>query len=792
MRKAMVGRDGRRAGSLGGMAALSAVVLASAAAAQTQGPESRMSESRGGWGGFEEIVVTAQKREESLHSVPMSIAAASGEALLRRGITAVSDLPRLVPGFTLQEGAFNSTSFTLRGIGFFNSDLSTPPAVTVYVDEAPLPYPAMTKLAAFDLERVEVLKGPQGTLYGQNATGGLVNYISARPTDDFTAGADLTYGRFNRIQLGGFVSGPLSDTVRVRLALQGRRGDPWQQSITRPGDELGRIRELQGRGTLEWTPSERWTSRLTFTFTADRSHSIAAQFVGTDLNAPELAPPGFANFPVINKPRAADWSPVRVDSNTPFPYESDSTLFHATWRNDYELAEAITFTSLTSYADMDMEYGQDTDGTPFHIHEVIDQNGQIRHFFQEFRLAGAMDRFHWLVGANYTHDKVHDEQLDFFRDKDLCNIFTGINPDAYCDKGLLLGDMRVNTYGLFGRGEFNLTESLSVEGALRYNIDRRRFENCAITVTSHFADYWNLFRGMADPLTEVGDCYILDTANNLQPLDMVRERLNDNTLSWRAGLNWSVTPETLLYANLSKGYKAGHVPVVGAATVDQLAPVPAESVLAYEAGVKAGFLDGRMQVNAAGFYYDYKRKQLRGALLDPAFGPLEALVSIPESHAWGGELQVILNPVRGLVIDSATTYVRTEIDSFVGFDAFANFADHSGTAFPFAPKWQSVNNIDYEFPLSDRMTGFVGGSLTYNSKTYSGVGEEERLRIDDFLLVDLRAGVELGDGRYRIWAWGKNITNEYYWNNVFAYGNSVSRYVGQPATYGLSFAYRFK
>src|SRR5262245_356158 len=140
----------------------------------------------------EEIVVTAFKREQSVNTVGISITAATGEVLRLRDITSVADLTRLVPGLTIQDSGFNSTSFTLRGVGFFNSDLSTPPAVTVYVDEAPLPYPAMTKLAAFDLARVEVLKGPQGTLFGQNATGGAVNYIAAKPTEVFEAGADVT------------------------------------------------------------------------------------------------------------------------------------------------------------------------------------------------------------------------------------------------------------------------------------------------------------------------------------------------------------------------------------------------------------------------------------------------------------------------------------------------------------------------------------------------------------------------------------------------------------------------
>src|SRR3984957_789138 len=139
---------------------------------------------------IEEITVTAQKWEQSADTVGMPITAATGEVLKERRITSVADLPRLVPGFTIQQSDFNSTSFTLRGVGFFNSDLATPPAVTLYVEQAPLPYPAMTKLAAFDLARVEVLKGPQGTLFGQNATGGAVNYIAAKPTAEFAAGLD--------------------------------------------------------------------------------------------------------------------------------------------------------------------------------------------------------------------------------------------------------------------------------------------------------------------------------------------------------------------------------------------------------------------------------------------------------------------------------------------------------------------------------------------------------------------------------------------------------------------------
>jgi outer membrane receptor protein involved in Fe transport len=740
---------------------------------------------------IDEIIVTAEKWEQSADTIGMSITTATGEMLQERGITSVMDLTRLVPGLTIQQSSFNSTSFTLRGVGFFNSDLDTPPAVTVYVDEAPLPYPAMTKLAAFDLERVEVLKGPQGTLFGENATGGAVNYIAAKPTEAFAAGVDASYGRFNRLQVGGFVSGPITDELEARIAVQGERGDPWQESITRAGDELGKIRELQGRATLEWHPEAQFASRLTFTSTYDGSDSLAAQFIYPTVSIPALAVPGLLTFPVVNQPRAADWSPLRPDTNTPFPYASDTTLYQMSWRNDYRLRDDVTFTSLTSYAGFQMAYGQDPSGTPFFIDDVMDRDGRVSAFYQELRVAGRQGKVNWLLGANYSYDDVKDEPLEFFGEEDLSHLFESVNPQAYGDESLFPARMRAQTDAAFGRVEYNANDRLMLEGGARYNSDRRTFDNCSIAVTQHFVNFWNLFRQGAQPLTEVGDCYVLDPAKGLQPVDDVHNVLNQDSVSWRTALNWTARPGLLLYANASKGYKAGAVPVLAASTVDQFKPVPQESLLAYEAGFKASLFDRRVQFNASAFYYDYKDKQLRGAELDPTFGPLEALVSIPKSHVQGVEAQLIARPIEGLTLDTSATFLETEIDQFIGFNALAHFGNQAGTSFPFTPKWQSITNIDYAFPLSPSMNGFVGGSLTYNSNTFAGVGALDLMRIDSFTLLDLRAGLDFSNGHYRIWVWGKNVTDEYYWSNVFANGDAIARFVGQPATYGISLSARF-
>ena len=192
--------------------ALAIGLMPSSALARSADPAPAASDAIDG-----EIIVTATKRSESVNDVPMSISAATGDALLSAGIRSADDLGKIVPGFTFTQSAYSTPVYSLRGVGFYNYDIASTPTVTVYQDEAPLAFSAMSRGAGFDLERVEVLKGPQGLLFGSNSTGGAVNYVAARPTNEFKAGLDAGYGRFDAWELGGFVSGPLGDNAGVRL-----------------------------------------------------------------------------------------------------------------------------------------------------------------------------------------------------------------------------------------------------------------------------------------------------------------------------------------------------------------------------------------------------------------------------------------------------------------------------------------------------------------------------------------------------------------------------------------------
>src|SRR5882757_8638408 len=221
------------------LASFSAFTIAAGAAELTGNDSDPGSSTLGGRApagdqGLEEIIVTADKRSESINKVPLAITALSGNALQDQNIHSVQDLALVIPGFTYAASLLDTPVYSLRGVGFYETTLAAYPDVSIYVDQVPLPFPVLTQSVSLDLERVEVLKGPQGVLFGQNSTGGAINYIAAKPTEEFHAGINLGYGRFNDVTVSGFISAPITSTLRTRLSFQTEHSSPWQRSYYQP------------------------------------------------------------------------------------------------------------------------------------------------------------------------------------------------------------------------------------------------------------------------------------------------------------------------------------------------------------------------------------------------------------------------------------------------------------------------------------------------------------------------------------------------------------------------------
>jgi iron complex outermembrane recepter protein len=329
----------------------------------------------------QDIVVTAQKREQSLNSVGMSITAVTGDQLIKQGITDTADLVKIVPGFNFTQSAYSTPVYTIRGVGFQETSLGVSPAVSVYVDEIPLPFPAETVAAGLDLERVEVLKGPQGTVYGENSTGGAVNYIAAKPTARPEAGFDLSYGRFNTADLQGFVSGPITDTLRARLAVRALEGGDYQKSYTSSAT-LGKRDQLDARLLLDWRPVERLKMSLNLNGWRDRSDTPAPQLLGiTPSNASAVIDPAITGYPIApHNDRAAGWD---VDQSL----RRDNRFYQGSLRGDYDVGGDVTLTSISAYQHYRRYQPQENDGTPYRNSFVL-ATGHIGTFFQELRVSG--------------------------------------------------------------------------------------------------------------------------------------------------------------------------------------------------------------------------------------------------------------------------------------------------------------------------------------------------------------------------------------------------------------------
>ncbi|WP_037491482.1 TonB-dependent receptor [Sphingobium indicum] len=737
----------------------------------------------------QDIIVTATKRSENLSQVPMSITAVSGETLQQKGITNVQDLTKITPGLTYVDSGTGVPVFSLRGVGFYDTSVGARPTVSVYLDEAPLPFSIMSAGAAFDLERVEVLKGPQGTLFGQNATGGAINYVAAKPTSTPKAGVDLSYGRFKDYTVGGFLSGPLTSNLNARIAFRTEQSGDWQKSYTRVGDTLGQKNFLQGRAILEWKP----TSDLTLTLDAngfvDKSDTLAARYTQLFVSVPSALPivPLITTYPTApGSSRFADWDP-NVD------YAKDNRFIQTTLRANWDVTDDISLVSLTSYSHMNVHQVADQDGTALQ-NAISDTNAKISSVSQEVRLSGHEAALRWMIGANYARDNVTEN--DIFQTN---YSSSGQSlPTGPFGGGVLYGVQKFDTKAAFGNLDLDLGRKLTLHGGVRYTQADLAYQGCAKdidgTEAASFGTLVNIIRGSIG-LSPVAfapqGC--LSVNANLEP-GLVVGQLNQHNVSWRAGLDWNPADRLLFYFNVSRGYKGGSASPIPALRQEQYQPITQESVLAYELGFKASIIRGTLDANGALFYYDYTNKQLKGRIItDPnVFGPLETLVNVPKSRIQGAEFQINAYPIPGLSVSVGGTYINSKVTSdFENYTLVQSITNFKGQRFPYTPMYQAILDMDYRWAVGRSLTAFVGGNLSYRSKTTAGFGTESILQVKGYPLLDLQAGIEGPGKRWRVTLYGHNVTNQYYWTNVTKQNDFAVQLPGMPVTYGIQLSSRF-
>jgi len=774
---------------------------------------------------LETVIVSARRIEQTANDVGMGVQAFTGEQLERLRIADVEDLTLVVPGFTVAQSYQGVPTYTLRGIGFNTINLSATSTVGTYVDEVAYPYPIMNAGPVFDLQRVEVLKGPQGTLYGRNTTAGLINMVTNKPTDEFQAMLRGEVGNYETANLEAMASGPLFDHAAGRISLRREySGEGWQKANS-SGGKVGEVDRLGLRAALALAPTEHLAIDLVYNGWRNDSDTLAAQGAGLSISTMDSAfnAPGLVDYLQSNAPNGnneADWAPRSVrsaDIGTGLglggDLEEDSSLDTFAVRVAYELDESTRLISLSSYQDLERNALVDFGGVPYEI-LLQDLHGTIESFSQELRVEGETDSTTWLAGAYYASDEILDSNRTLLGDNanvgliravTLSFLSSPLNAGGYTAEEASQAfrtfrdeaDLDVDSWSVFGSLSHELRQGLSLTAGLRYTEDSLDYGGCSrdfngnmlpnVNVTSR-ALFLQTYGVLADEIGQ-GDCNTFDPETG--SFGLVESQTDEDNIAWRLGLDWFVQPETLLYASIAQGYKAGNTPVNAANISTQNAPVGQEKLLAYELGIKATLLDQRMQLNSAVFYYDYDDKQLAIYFADPIFTVLARLSNIPDSHAYGLDTELTWRLTNELTAVGAVTLLHTEVEDFVGIDGAGEPRDYDGADFLYSPEAIGSLALLYNRPLDNTLGFGMQLSGRYQTEAEGDLEASEEARIDDYGLLNAGLSLYSLDQRWEVALWGANLTDEYYWLAVTQNANTWVRLPGKSRTYGATFTYRF-
>lgn len=727
---------------------------------------------------LEEIVVTAQKREQNLQDVGISVTAFSGSQLRALGLEDTIDLESQTPGLLIGEygGAGATTTMNIRGVAQldFADHQESPNAV--YMDGAYVSFIGGVNVSMFDLERVEVLRGPQGTLFGRNATGGLVHLITKKPTEEFEAYADLSYAEYDKIHSQAAISGPFSEAARGRLSFSSEHHDGYYDNLT--GEDIVENAAINIRGQLDVDLSDSVNVLLNARYSDTNNvnagvyHQVgAAPNPNNDglvekiteanrglldafcTNAINLAP-------TVTPPRGSDCF-GNVENEDVFTVSPDTIgyfdreLFGFTGAVSWELSDSVMLTSITDYQTIDKAYLEDNDSTPlpmatFHQEQDADQ------ISQEIRLNGDTGLLEWVLGGYYLNidsDARQQVVLSFF-DLDFYDDFSH----------------ETESWAVFGQAEYALTDQFSIIGGLRWTEDEKEIDllnDCLDTDAFGFG----------------GTCVAFGVAVDTR---IVGGR-SDGDWAGKIALNYQPNDDWLWHIGVTRGNKGGALnATVGAGAGVNLASlqIKPETLVSYEGGFKATFADGRARLNASVFYYDYEDYQAYN------FIGVAVVLFNADAELVGGEVELQATPVEGLDLALGLAYVDTEVKGVLL--PSGRVADQE---MPFAPEI-SINGLAaYEWPAFNGKLRLQGDFNYVDSRFYSTVNHPV-LSDEDYFLANARLTYTNQDDTWDVSVFVNNLTDVertvYNFDLSFGAGGYGIESYAPPRWVGGSVGYRWR
>lgn len=706
---------------------------------------------------LEEIIVTSQKREERLQDTPVSVTAFTGNVIRELGLTNSVDIAQQTPGLSIGTpvGEGNNPSITLRGVGLNDFNDNNEGTVAVYMDEVYLGSLAGQTFQLFDLERVEVLRGPQGTLYGRNATGGLVHFISRKPSEEVDMYMEATYGRYDQIKLEGAVGGPITDMIQARLAVAYNKADGYVEN--RIGPDTNESDNLAGRLMVNFNLNE--SLSLLLNAHGAKSDVIAAAYqhqgTGLDLNGGPcttgLALAGqctdFFGY------RDTDGDPWAGEYNRQGRLKLDTFGFSGTLTWDF--ADGMTLTSITAYEDVEKFHQEDTDMSP---NDILFPTFELdaKQFSQEVRINGASERFNWVVGAYYYDQDIHMPQALRFG--------VDLDPTFYLDT---LAQQDTRSIAGFAQVEYDITPQFGILLGGRYTDERKKYDYVQIDRLGGVAG-----TPPGTVLLEINEALLGDLAV-----------FDKGVFSGKAGLNWRPNDDVLAFASVSRGFKSGGFNAGFTSAPPERIKYNDEKLTAYEIGIKTTL--GRFaRFNATAFYYDYK--DLQALTFDP---PSAFITNAANAKIKGAEFELVANPFQGLDVNLGLSLLDTDADNLTLPDG----STVDNRKLVLAPKTSFNALVRYTHPVGD---GFLSGQvdMTYRTSHYFDVFNQPLARENGYDIWNARVSYLFPGERFEIAVWGKNIFKEEYLAYTFDFTSDFGfnqHFYGAPATYGVTASFRY-
>ncbi len=757
---------------------------------------------------FEVIEVKAQKRIQNINSIGVTVNAFSEEQLEGLGIAEATDVLNFTPGATMTEtGVTGVPVYTIRGIGFDDYATNSSSTVGLNVDEVAIPYPTMTRGPQFDIANVEILKGPQGTLYGLNTTGGAINFYTNDAIESFEAGIKVKVDSDSVFSTDGFVTGNIAKGLDGRFAYYIAKGNEgWQNNaaVNGAGQTNGETDKEAFRIKLNWYVNDNLDAALKVNYYQDKSDNIVPQHTRIDSVTPKtdansLAIKAYvteqitlAGLPDVNDPNSAAWNPEKNNTR-------DNKGLDASLKLNY-YGDDITFTSITAVNYFERDENNEWDGVAI---SNFEQNNisDISAFSQELRLTSEWDNgFNWIMGLYYANDIVKDSALGSLEASSASifalpawlgvNLLSEVQAAGYAFNELNSQyKQESETKAIFLHTEYDVTDDVQLTVGLRYTRDEREIiDSCTYDVNGTLAGFFST--NITGATYQPGGCVTVNPQNFVS--GTFNKTISSNNTSGKIGLNWVATEDVFVYGSVSTGYKSGGFGASNAATWDSLESYDNEEVISYELGLKSSWFDRKIQFNSAIFRYDYDDKQVSALVLDPVFGTLSKILNAPKAEVNGAEVEINWYPTDNTLFRLSSAYLDTQYIEFESLTfGSAVVKDLSGQRLQNTPKWQHNLMAHKDIEINSSMFMFVGGDISYSSEYNAVVGNDPRFAIDSYSQLNLRGGIASTDETWRVSVWVENAFDKEYSTSRISSSDSTTDILARERRFGLTFSYNW-